>query len=509
MPYFLGIDVGTSSTKAVIIDGEGAVVTLQKVAYDIICLKSGWSEQQPEIWWAACVESIRKALAVFDRPASQISGIGVSNQMHSLVVLDEALQCVRPSILHNDSRTGEQAAFLCDALGADALNLTKNPIYTGMTLSSLLWIRDHEPENYVRIAHVLLCGDYVRLRLTGTLATDHSNASATLAYDFKKGAWSDQILGAAKVPGVFFPPCFDSTDIQGAVSEAAAQETGLISGTPVAFGGGDQVMQSIGSGAIRPGQATVNIGSGGQVCVQAQALTPNPEAGVNTFTSYRKHKWYLMGANSNAGSAFKWLCQDILQMAGYDGVDQAVSRVAPGADGLVFLPYLSGERCPHQNALLSGSFFGLTHLTDRARMMRAAMEGITFSLLDCLNACRASGASPEALIALGGGTNSREWRQMLSDIFDLPIRTPSFKEPAVLGAALCAAVGVGHFGTIGDACDACVRYSEERIEPNPGVRTVYSQYFNVYRDLFRFARPVLERVTRLGRGISEWGGTTP
>lgn len=499
MSFFLGLDVGTSSAKAVIVDESGTFHALERSEYDILCPHSGWAEQEPETWWSAICTAVQRTLSSFGRSPSEICGVAVSSQMHTLVALDASDHPVRPAILHNDARTAAQLQTMRLQLGAGAEARLCNPICNGMTVPSLLWIRDTEPSHYDQIAHVLLPADYIRLRLTGEHSSDHSNASSTLAYDVALGTWSDDTLRALDLPRSFFSPCYDSTDLAGRITPEAAAQCGLAAGTAVYFGGADQVMQSIGCGSIRPGQATVNLGSGAQVCIQTDHLAPAPDAGLNAFLSYRKDKWYTMAANSNGGSAFKWICRNILKEPDYDAVDRAIAAVRPGADGLLFLPYLNGERCPHRNPDLSGCFLGLTYLTDPARMARAVMEGVTFSLLDCLNACRNAGFSPDRLIVLGGGAVSPVWLQMQADIYNLPVMRTRSQEQAVLGAAICAAAGSGAFSSVEEACGASVPSYDDPVLPNQESHKIYESYYFYYRQFFAATHESLEGITRLGR----------
>jgi xylulokinase len=529
MGYLMGIDIGTSSVKAIIIDRDGHILTLAKSSgHNISCLHSGWAEQDPNDWWHGCRNAITGALSAAGINPDKIDCIGLSGQMHSLVSLDQNFNLVRTAILHCDSRSGQQAKYLAVLLGgndspcpeergmdphkihilqnqpypvrsaAGLVDSVKNPIHTGYTLPSLMWIRDNEPAVYERIRHILLPVDYIRLRLTGEYGTDHSNASATLAYDFLLGRWSDTILNLANIPMDLFPTIHHSAEVAGKVTKAAAAETGLCTGIPVVFGGGDQVMQSIGSGSIEAGQATVNIGSGGQVCIQVDRLLSNPEAGVNCFCSYKSNKWYLMGANSNGGSAFKWFCNEILQDSNYGAIDEQVENIPGGCDGLLFLPYLSGERCPLLNAGIGGVFWGLSYLTNRARMARAVMEGIAFSLYDCLLACESTGISPKKMIALGGGANSRVWLQIQADIYGKPLVVTMNPEQAALGAAITAGVGSGAFRSFEEGCGCFVHYGNT-IEPNFSAHSTYLEYFDVYKNIYKLARPALEAATILGR----------
>jgi xylulokinase len=496
----MGIDIGTSSVKVIIIDKNGRILALAKSdEYNISCLHSGWAEQDPNDWWYGCRSAITGSLSTGRINPNKISCIGLSGQMHSLVSLDQNFDLVRTTILHCDSRSDRQVKRLMNSLDNNKIiDLTKNPIHTGYTLPSLMWVCDNEPAVYKRICHILLPTDYIRLKLTGEYGTDHSNASATLAYDFSLTQWSDIILKSVNIPMDLFPNIYRSAEISGTVNEKAAIETGLCAGIPVVFGGGDQVMQSIGSGSLEPGQTTVNIGSGGQVCIQTDRIISNPAAGVNCFCSYRENKWYLMGANSNGGSVFKWFCNEILQDFNYSVIDKQAADVPPGCDGLLFLPYLSGERCPLLNTGISGVFWGLSYLTNRARMARAVMEGIAFSLYDCLLACESTGIFPEQMIALGGGANSKLWLQIQADIYGKPLIITTNPEQAALGAAITAGVGLGVFHSFKEGCDCSVHYGDT-IEPNFSAHNVYLEYFNIYKNIYKLAQPALEMVTMLGR----------
>lgn len=505
MKCYVGIDVGTSSAKALAVDRDGNVLAVHREEYDLLSPHGGWSEQAPEAWWTACASALRDLTRDVATLGGQIEAMAVSNQMHSLVMLDPERRVLRPAILHNDARTGAQMRQIAGTLGPEGERLTHNPIVNGMTLPSLLWVRDNEPENYARLRWVLTPGDYVRLRLTDRLATDHANASATLLYDFEAGGWSRRTMGLFDLDPDWFPPCFDSDEAAGTVTEAAGRETGLLPGTPVVFGGADQVMQSVGCGAIFPGMATVNIGSGGQVCVQTERLMDNPAAGVNALVGLYRDRHYMMGANTNAGSAYKWFCREILREADYDALNREIADVPPGSEGLVFLPYLNGERCPHRSAELSGVFWGMTYHTQRRHMARAVMEGVAYSLLDCLNACVDSGARVERMTALGGAVNSPAWLQIQADVYNLPLRTTASREQAVLGAAIAAAVGCSAFSGFGEACGRMVRYSEEAVMPSPRRHDVYMRYYDLYRRIYRKAVTELEEVTRLGRS----GGCEP
>ncbi len=500
MGYLMGIDIGTSSVKAIIIDADGSVVALAKKNHNLLSPHAGWVDENPEDWWQGCCGAAREALETFPGSADDIDCIGISAQMHSLVPLDKNRNLIRPAILHNDSRAGKQAAALAVELGIEKIRQEiLNPITPGLTLASLLWMREIEPENFEKIRYVFLPGTYIRYRLTGEIGIDHSDASATLAYDFKKCNWSTWLLDLVGIPLEYFPPISDSAAIAGRISKEAAEETGLAQGTPVVFGGADQVMQAIGSGCLQPGQATANIGSGGQICIQVSEATPNPEAGLNYFLGRDTQHRYLMGATGNSGSSLKWLCQEIFHHLYYAAIDAAAAQVTPGSNGLLFLPYLSGERCPLLNPNIGGAFWGLTHKTDRARMARSVMEGVAFSLKASLDLCTASsGFSPESLVALGGGASSNLWLQIQSDVYGKALVLTQSKEQAVLGAAITAGVGIGTYRTFREGCDTCVSYGRV-IEPDMRNHALYQEYFAVFTDIYTLASSALERAAYLGR----------
>jgi len=500
MGYLLGIDLGTSRIKVIIIDVNGATAGSCSVGYPIDCVKNGYADQMPQTWWKACCEGVQRALRTSGVVPDKVLGVGLSGQMHGLVVLDRQHRAIRPSIIHCDARSGSQATRIIESLGPDQIkSLLMNYPHTGFLLPSLMWLRENETDHYTRAAHVILPKDYLRLKFTGEIGTDFSDASATLAFDLANGCWSDEIINMFELRRSLFPEIHPSREIAGSISIRAADQTGLRPGTPVVFGGADQVMQSIGCGAIRAGQATVNIGSGGQVCIQTNRPLAHPESGVNTFCGVDQRKWYLMGASTSSGSALQWLCNSILLDNDFAALDEHAEKIRPGSDGLLFLPYLNGERCPHLNFDVSGAFLGLSYRTDRARLFRAVMEGVAYSLLDCIHACEKAGESAEELIALGGGSCSREWLRIQANVFNLPIRTTLCDEPAALGAAITAGVGIGCFPSYEKGCDAAVKYNEDILLPDPAAHATYAQYYEVFNEMYIAGKQVMSRLTSLGR----------
>lgn len=498
MPCFLGIDVGTSSLKTLAVNERGTVLAAASAPYNIICPKNGYSEQDPDTWWAAFIENLAKIRIQLDGDLSRIDCIGFSGQMHGTVTLDKDLRPLRPAIIHCDARTGTEVRELNEMLGEDIKKILMNPVGSGIMLPSLVWLKKNEPQLFEKIRYVLLPKDYVRFRLTGEIMTDYSDASATLLFDLKQGCWAHGILKKTGIPGDIFPRYGDSADSAGYVSKSGSAETGLKEGAKVILGGADQIMQSIGSGSIRPGQATVNIGSGGQVCIQTKQPFESVHLGLNTFNGFSHDRWYVMGATTSSGSSLKWL-NGILQQDDYEEMNAEVEKIRPGSDGLIFLPYLSGERCPRLNPDISGVFWGLSYRTDRGRMTRAVMEGVTFALRSCLDTCRASGMKVRSLIANGGGSRSRPWLQMQADIFQVPLKITVQKEQAVFGAAISAAVGYGYFKSFEEACAQMVRYQAVQIEPNPVSSQIYEEYYQLYLNLYDSGQKNLEAVTRMGR----------
>ena len=498
MSCFLGIDVGTSSLKAMAIDERGNIAGLASSPYSILCRRNGYAEQEPAIWWEALKKAVTLVTAQLKGTGKRIAAIGFSGQMHGTVLLDREYQVIRPAIIHCDARPGEEVEEIRAILGSDIERILMNPIAPGIMLPTLLWLKKRETESLERAAYALLPKDYLRFRITGEIGTDYSDASATLAFDLRKGKWAEEILEKLKLPKEIFPPCKDSIQIAGSVTGEAARELGLEQGIPVVLGGGDQAMQSIGCGAVTEGEATVNIGSGGQVCVQTDRPEGNIALGLNTFQGYGWERWYVMGATTNSGSSLKWLNQ-LLGQTDYEAMNREVEQIRPGCDGLVFLPYLSGERCPRMNADISGVFWGLSFLTDKARMTRAVMEGVAFALYSCLEACEKAGTRIASMTALGGGSRSGPWLQMQADIFNRELRTTCHQEQAVFGAAVAAAVGTGHFDDVPSACREMIRYKDTVIEPDPKIHRLYEEYYGIYKEIYEKGKETLVAVTRLGR----------
>lgn len=496
---FLGIDVGTTGAKAVLVDEEGRVMASSTHDYPLLVPRPGWTEQEPHAWWEATVRSIRDVLA---SGKGQVDGVGLTGQMHGLVALDAKGEVLRPAILWNDQRTADEAAWITERVGAErVLQLTSNPVLTGFTAPKLFWVRRHEPHVYDRIAHVLLPKDYVRYRLTGVFATDVADASGTSWFDVRARRWSDEMLAALEVPRSWLPDVFESPEVVGRVSEEAAVQTGLRAGTPVVAGAGDQAAQAVGAGIVRGGLVSVTIGTSGVVFAHLEALQVDPRGRTHTFCHAVPGKWHVMGVMLAAGGSLRWL-RDCLGVADwyqagadpYDRMTEEAAEVPPGSEGLLFLPYLSGERTPHADPFARGAFVGLTLRHRRSHLIRAVLEGVAFGLRDALEIIRGMGIGITQVRASGGGARSALWRQILADVFGTELVTVAVTEGAAYGAALLAAVGVGAFPTVEVACDRAVRIAERTV---PGAhRQRYEELYRLYVELYPRMR---DTVRALGR----------
>ncbi len=502
MSCFMGVDLGTSSLKTIAIDENGKLLGLASQAYQFSSPFNNYAEHDPAEWWDACVNTIRSILAEGKVKPEDVKGISFSGQMHGLVPLDEKGEVVRPSILHCDARSGRQVEKIKELFGMDQVKeLMMNPVYTGFLLPSLIWVRDTEPEQYQKIRHVCLPKDYIKYRLTGEITSDYSDASATLAFDIKKCDWSEEIINKLDLPMELFPKCFGTSEVAGKVCKKAAEETGLLEGTFVIAGGGDQVMQGIGNGITKVGQASANIGTSGQLSFQADRAILNPDLSTNTFLGYKKDRWITMGAIMNAGLCYKWF-NSMFEKTDMEEMNKRISQVEPGSGGLVFLPYLNGERTPHLDPDLSGMFMGINLNSGREQMARAVMEGVSFALYQCMEVCGELGLHADSIVASGGGARSAPWLQMQADIYNVPLKVADTEEQAGLGAAIAAGVGYGTYKDVEEGCSAVVKYKDFVAEPDARRHEIYREYYQLYKDTFVACREPLHRVTLLGREIN-------
>lgn len=494
MDYLLGIDVGTSGTKTALFDTSGGVMASQTVEYPLSQPQNGWAEQDPRDWWRAAVQGIRAVLAQTGADPEEIRGIGLSGQMHSLVMLDQAGEVLRPAILWCDGRTGQECQDIYDAVGMERyLEITANPALTGFTAGKLLWVRRHQPDVYAKCRHILLPKDYIRYQLTGAFATEVSDASGMGLLDVPQRCWSGEVLEKLEIDPALLARVYESPEITGAVSPRAAAETGLQAGTIVVGGAGDNAAAAVGTGVVTDGKAFATIGTSGVVFAHTDRLSVDPAGRVHTFCCAVPGAWHVMGVTLSAGASLQWmrnqLCMDIRADADRRGVEPYVlmteqaGRIPPGSNGLLFLPYLMGERTPHLDPDCRGAFVGLSAIHGRAEMIRAVLEGVTFSLRDCAEILRGMGVTSRELIACGGGGTSPMWRQMLSDVLGCPVTTVSGREGPALGAALLAGVGAGLYESVPAACAAVIQTGPVQL-PDEAASRAYGPYYQIYRSLY-------------------------
>lgn len=477
----LGIDIGTSGAKTLLIDFRGGVVAEAMVAYPLHVPRPGWAEQEPDDWWRATVAGVNQVLAAAGCTGSAVAAVGLTGQMHGLVLVDHSGAALRRCIMWNDQRTAAQCAEIERRVGRRRLiELTGKPALTGFTAGKLLWVREREPEIYARAARMLLPKDYVRLRLTGFLGTDVADASGTNLLDLQRRQWSAEILGLLDVAPELMPAVAESAEVTARIAPAAAEECGLMAGTPVVAGAGDQAAQSIGTGIVDEGVASVTVGTSGVVFAAADRPVVDPTGGLHGYCHAAPKRWHLMGVTLSAGGSFRWL-RDLLE-TDYDRLDWLAAGVKAGADGLIFLPYLSGERTPHADPHARGVFFGLSLAHGRAHLARAVLEGVAFSLNDCLELlCRLQVECGRIRVS-GGGAGSVLWRQIMSDVFGRELVTVNVNQGAAYGAALLAAVGVGVFPDVATACRTAV---QETGVTRPGSEAVrYARLYQLYRALY-------------------------
>lgn len=496
MALLAGLDVGTTGTRAVVIADDGSVRGVGASAYGLATPRPGWAEQDPEDWWRGAAESLRAALHASGARPGELRALGLSGQMHSLVLLDRSGRVLRPAILWNDQRTAQECVEVTDRVGRERLlAITRNQALPGFTAPKILWVRRHEPDLYSQADAVLLPKDYVRFRLTGTRATEVSDASGTSLLDVPSRAWSGEILRVLEIPEAWLPRCAESPVLTATVSGEGAAATGLPPGLPVAGGGGDQAAQAVGTGVVRPGLVSVTIGTSGVVFTTVDAPVMDPEARTHTFCHAVPGRWHVMGVMLSAGGALRWVRDTWAPGSEYDQLTQLASKVPPGAERLVFLPYLSGERTPYPDPTARGAFVGLSLAHGMGHIIRAVMEGVAFGLRDSFEILGALGVSASQVRASGGGARSPLWCQILADVLQVEVVTVTVTEGAAYGAALLAGVGAGVYRSVEEACDLTVRVVN-RTEPVPAHRAVYEDLYQVYRGLYPALRPAFAQLAQ-------------
>ena len=500
MSVHVGLDVGTGGARAVAVDEAGKIVAEASSEYPLHSPRPGWTEQDPADWWEGAKEVLGRVAAEVE---GDVSGIGLTGQMHGSVFLDFADEVIRPALLWNDQRTGRQCEEITEAVGAERLiQLAGNPALTGFQAPKVVWLRETEPENYARVARVLLPKDYVRLRLTGEHATDVSDASGTLFLDVEGREWSGEILDALQVPRDWMPEVYEGPESTGRLREGIAGELGLPGGIPVAAGGGDNAAAAVGTGVVSSGVVSSSVGTSGVLFAHAREFDPDPSGRLHAFCHAVPGAYHLMGVTLSAGGSLSWW-RDVVG-GDFDDLVGAASRVPPGSEGLVFLPYLSGERTPHLDPRARGSFFGLTARHGIPHMTRAVMEGVVFSLRDGMEIMRGLDVPVEDVRATGGGARSSLWRELQADVYGEPIRRTAADEGPAYGAALLAGVASGTYAGVEEA-SSVVNLREEVTEPDPERAKVYDEHYEIYRSLYPATKSAMSRLTELASAGGEEG----
>ena len=507
MKYVLGIDLGTSGTKTVLFDQEGHGVCSATVEYPMAQPQNGWAEQDPADWWNAAVSTIRTVLEKSGVDKKDVVSLGISGQMHGLVMLDKDGNVLRPSIIWCDQRTQAECDEIHEKVGKEKLiSITANPALTGFTLSKIMWVRKHEPEVYAKCRHILLPKDYVRYMLTGDYATEVSDASGMQVLDVPNRRWSSELLGILNIDEALLAKVYESPEVTGHVSSEAAALTGLSADTLVVGGAGDNAAAAVGTGVVEDGRAFTTIGTSGVVFAHTSKLAIDPLGRVHTFCCAVPGAWHVMGVTQAAGLSLKWyrdnFCQaekDAAAMMGcdpYDLMNKEAALSPIGANKLLYAPYLMGERTPHLDADCRGMFFGLSAMHTRRDLLRAVMEGVTYALKDCLGILDGMGATPETMLACGGGGKSPLWRQMLADVFGLPVATTVNTEGPALGVAILAGVGAGLYPSVEAACNAMIKQNPAQM-PIAENQPQYAKVYEVYKQLYAANKELFKALAAL------------
>ena len=494
MEYLLGIDIGTSGAKTALFDTDGKAACSVTIEYPLYQPNNGWAEQDASDWWNAARDGIRQVIAAGGVNAADIKGVGLSGQMHGLVMLDKDGALLRRSIIWCDQRTGAECDKLNRLIGKKrVIEITANPAMTGFTASKILWVQDNEPEIYSRCAHILLPKDYIRYMLTGEFATDVSDAAGMQLMDIGRRDWSPEVLSKLGVDRSLLCSMHESQDVTGSVHGRAAAETGLLPGTIVVGGAGDNAAAAVGTGVVRPGCAFTTLGTSGVVYVVSDEVTIDLEGRVHTLCASVPGKWTVMSCTQAAGLSLQWLRDQVCFEEKEEGrrsntdpyviMDEMAAGVEPGSGGLIYLPYLMGERSPHPDPDCRGVFFGLSAKHTRADMIRAVMEGVAFSQKECVDVFREMGVSISDMMICGGGGRSALWRRMLADLYRRPVSTVKTDEGPALGAAILAGVGAGIYSDLVQACGHIIQ-KKETVNPIAENYAAYEGYYELYKKLY-------------------------
>lgn len=487
MPLTIGIDVGTSSTKAVVVDETGKVLFAGGPTYEFETPKPLWAENDPQRWWDATLECLR--LISESVKTEEIAGIGLTGQMHGLVLLDAEGNVLRPCIQWNDQRTAKQCDDLTRKVGFEnVIQITGNPILTGFTAPKILWVQENEPEIWAKVAKILLPKDYIRYKLSGVFATDVSDASGMSLLDVGARDWSPVMMDACGVKNEMLAQVYESPEITSTLHDELAEKYGLRKDLLIVAGAGDQAAGAVGSGVVKPGTVACSLGTSGVVFAQAERFNPEPEGRLHAFCAAVPGTWHYMGVQLSCAGSYQWLGDNLGFGATFSELDKEALEVPPGSEGLYFLPYLTGERMPHPDPLARGAFIGITLRHSRGHLARAVMEGVTLGLREGLDMMKALGIETRKVVASGGGANSKLWKQILADVFDSEIVTVNATEGGAFGAAILAMVGAGVCESVETACKAVIAETTS-IRPTEAT-TIYSRQLEVYKTLYPALKPI-------------------
>lgn len=494
MKYVIGIDLGTSAVKALLMNEQGSIVDEAIRSYSLVHVKPSYSEQNPNDWVTGTTEAIQEIVKRFTGDVSTIVGISYSGQMHGLVLLDESNDVLRPAILWNDTRTTKQCAQIVERVGQEKLlEITKNNALEGFTLPKILWVKEYEPEIFNAAKTFLLPKDYVRFVMTGNMHMDYSDAAGTLLLDIEKNEWSQEIATVLGIDLAICPPLVSSTTEVGQLTEEFAKSTGLTTATKIFAGGADNACGAIGSGIVAEGKTMVSIGTSGVLLSYEESKTKDFEGKVHYFNHAVENAYYTMGVTLSAGHSLSWFKEEFLAEQSYDELFAQVDRIAPGSNGLLFTPYIVGERTPYADSAIRGSYIGIDAAHTKQHFAKAVLEGIVFSLRDSLEIFRASGKEISEMVSIGGGAKNPSWLQMQADIFNATIYKLKNEQGPSIGACMIAAVGANIFADFNEAVPVCVQVAE-KFEPNPKTVERYNQLYTVYQQVYAQTKTLNEQL---------------
>lgn len=508
MKYVIGVDLGTSATKTVLFDVNGKIIADASCEYEMHQPHNGWAEQNPQDWYEAAIETLKKVVSESGVDAADIVSLGISGQMHGLVMLDEDCKVLRPSILWCDQRTGKECDELTQKLGRETLiKITANPALTGFTASKILWVKNNESEIFEKCRHILLPKDYLRFRLTDEFATEVSDASGMQLLDVPNRKWSSEMIEACGIKEEYLAKVYESPEITGYINKETSALTGLSTATAVVGGAGDNAAAAVGMGVVEEGKAFTTIGTSGVVFAHTDNPIIDPMGRVHTFCCAVPGAWHVMGVTQGAGLSMQWFknnfCGEETVLAAESGkdvyyiTDTMASEITVGADKLLYLPYLMGERTPHLDPDCRGVFFGLSAMHTKAHFIRSVLEGVTYSLYDCLLVLKEMNISPETMLLCGGGAKSKLWKSMICDTFGLPVTTSMSAEAPALGVAILAAVGAGIYPTVPKACKVMTAVNPDLLVPDNCKTKVYRDYYAVYSSVYKSLKSVYKDLAEI------------